>query len=494
MSHPLGLRPSKIIAVHLNYRSRAAERGRTPSTPSYFLKPPSSLSASGAPVVRPRECRLLAFEGEIAAILGRRARGVSVDDALEHVAHFTAANDLGSYDLRHADRGSNLRAKGADGFTPVGPTLLDAARVGPALPRLRTWVNGELVQDTEGDHMLFELSYLIADLSRLVTLEPGDIVLTGTPSGSRPVEPGDVVEVELDGAGRLRNEIVAAEEDLLPIGAMPRVTDEELAAAYGATATAPAATAAAPGGLADRTARALGQVCTATLSVQLRRRGIENAFIEGVAPARADLRLLGVARTLRYVALREDIFAERGGGMNAQKRTVDSLRPGEVLVIEARGDRSAGTVGDILALRAARLGAAGIVTDGAVRDGRGIGALPLPVYHAGTHAAVLGRRHVPLDSGLPVTCGGVLVMPGDVLVGDADGVVVVPRALADEVAAAALLQEREERFIAEQVAAGASLDGLYPLGPQRRAEYAQWCNVDGQWRDSRDTDRSEATP
>lgn len=465
MPHPLGLDPSKIIAVHLNYRSRAAQRGRIPTHPSYFLKPPSSLSCDGAPVVRPRGCELLTFEGEIAVVIGERARRVGVGDALAHVRGYAAANDFGVYDLRHADRGSNLLSKGQDGYTPVGPALLDAAGVDPGRLRLRTWVNGELVQDASTEELLFPFALLVADLSRLVTLEPGDVILTGTPAGARPVAPGDVVEVELEQAGRLRNQIVEADHDLAPTGAMPRASADARDAAMGTPAEA---------AVDEQTLAALSRVSTATLSAQLRRRGIDHAFIEGVRPTRPDLRMAGVARTLRLLPLREDVFADRGGGMNAQKRAIEEIGPGEVLVVEARGDHGAGTIGDVLALRALRRGAAGIVTDGGLRDRGAVAALELPAYYAVPHAAVLGRRHVPLETGVPVACGGVLVLPGDVLAGDADGVVVIPPRLAAEVARDALEQELQERFIFEQVDAGASIEGLFPLGPGRRSEYEAW--------------------
>jgi 2-keto-4-pentenoate hydratase/2-oxohepta-3-ene-1,7-dioic acid hydratase in catechol pathway len=130
--------PSKIIAVHLNDRSRAAQRGRVPEFPSYFLKPPSSLAGPGDQVVRPAGCELLAFEGEIALVIGERTRGVSPEQGWRRVRWVTVANDLGVYDLRYADRGSNLRSKGADGFTPVGPELVDARELDPAALRLRT--------------------------------------------------------------------------------------------------------------------------------------------------------------------------------------------------------------------------------------------------------------------------------------------------------------------------------------------------------------------
>src|ERR1700721_3978829 len=140
VDYPLaGQRPSKIIAVHLSYRSRALERGRLPSWPSYFLKPPSTLAADGDPVLRPPSCELLAFEGEVALVIGTRAARVSPADAWSHVHWVTAANDFGVYDLRYADRGANLRSKGVDGFTPLGPALLDARAVDPERTPPRTW-------------------------------------------------------------------------------------------------------------------------------------------------------------------------------------------------------------------------------------------------------------------------------------------------------------------------------------------------------------------
>ncbi len=221
-------------------------------------------------------------------------------------------------------------------------------------------------------------------------------------------------------------------------------------------------------------ARQLLSVQTATISYQLRRIGVQGTFLRGLVPTRPDLPMLGVARTLRYVAFRSDMFERYGGGMNAQKRVIDSINPGEVLLMEARNERGAGTIGDILALRLQRRGGVGVVTDGAVRDIAAIRAMELPVYCAGAHAAVLGERHVPMDTDLPITCAGVLVMPGDVLRGDEDGAIVIPRALAAEVATGAVAQELEERFIADRVSAGESVDGLYPLGNRWRQEFELW--------------------
>lgn len=470
MPHPLGTKPSKIIAVHLNYPSRAAERGRTVPYASYFLKPASSLSGSGDPLIRPEGCDLMGFEGEIALVMGRHARNVGVEQAWEYVDFVTAANDAGVHDLRHADRGSNLRSKGADGFTPLGPRLLDARTVDPSRLTLRTWVNGEPVQHDTSDTLLFPFAYLVADLSRLMTLEPGDVILTGTPAGASVVGPGDTVEVEVtagDAAtGRLTNTVVAGPPLAAP-GAMPRSGAADAAAAWGSAYTPPPL-------LDAELEKDLLSVAVATLSSQLRKRGLPHMSIDGVRPTRPDLKMVGVAHTLRYLPLREDLFARHGGGMNAQKRAVEELRPGHVLVMDARRDATAGTIGDILALRALKKGAAGVVTDGALRDAAAVTGLDLPVYHAGAHPSVLGRRHVPWDIGLPVACGGTLVHPGDLLVGDTDGVVVVPPHLARELVADCREQERQERFITEQVRQGAGIDGLYPLTGAWTTRYEQW--------------------
>jgi 5-oxopent-3-ene-1,2,5-tricarboxylate decarboxylase/2-hydroxyhepta-2,4-diene-1,7-dioate isomerase len=223
--------PGKIIATHLTYRSRAVEyqMARLPETPSYFLKPPSSLSGHRQPVVRPAGCRFLNYEGEIAVVIGRRTQNVSVDAALDCVAGYTVANDWGVHDFRHADRGSMLRVKGQDGFCPLGPAMVDAADVDPDDLTIRTYVNDVLVQEGHtGTDLMFSFAYQIADLARLITLEPGDVLLTGTPAHSRPVQPGDRVAVEVPGIGRLENDVVQSEQELAPVGEQPAVTAQTL--------------------------------------------------------------------------------------------------------------------------------------------------------------------------------------------------------------------------------------------------------------------------
>ena len=212
-------------------------------------------------------------------------------------------------------------------------------------------------------------------------------------------------------------------------------------------------------------------VPVAGLSAQLRKRGLNNVTIDGVRPLVPGRKLVGTARTLRFVPNREDLFASHGGGYNAQKRTFDAVEEGEVIVIEARGESGSATLGDVLAIRAHARGAAGIVTDGGVRDADAVAAVGIPVYTVGAHPAVLGRKHVPWDADLTVACGGTTVQPGDIIVGDADGVIVIPPALADVVADAALVQEDEDAWIAGQVAAGHPVHGLFPMNAEWRAQF-----------------------
>ncbi|MFG1926938.1 hypothetical protein [Cryptosporangium sp. NPDC048952] len=161
--------------------------------------------------------------------------------------------------------------------------------------------------------------------------------------------------------------------------------------------------------------------------------------------------------------------------MNLTERSAfDAVEPGEVLVIGARGETGAATFGDVLALRAQARGAEGIVTDGGVRDADAVADVGLPIHCAGNHPAVLGRRHVPWDSGLTIACGGATVQPGDVIVADTDGIVVIPPGLAEEVADATLAQEDEDAWIARQVKAGHALDGLFPMNAEWRARYQEW--------------------
>jgi 2-keto-4-pentenoate hydratase/2-oxohepta-3-ene-1,7-dioic acid hydratase in catechol pathway len=211
--------PSKIIAVHLTYRSRIDEyAAKVPAEPSYFLKPASALNGHRGDLRRPRGARFLNYEGELAVVIGERMKGVGIGDVLDHVAGYAPANDVGLHDFRHADRGSMLRVKGQDGFLPIGPEVVPAAEFDPTDFTLRTTLNGEVVQEATADDLIWGVAYQLADLNRLITLERGDVVLTGTPANSRPMEPGDVVAVEISGLGRVENTVVDWDVDLTGAG------------------------------------------------------------------------------------------------------------------------------------------------------------------------------------------------------------------------------------------------------------------------------------
>ncbi len=476
---PLPERPGKIIAIHLSYVSRADQRGRRPEALSYFFKPSSSVAASGGTIERPAGTELLAFEGEIALVIGAAARRVPLAEAWSHVAFVTASNDFGLYDLRANDKGSNVRSKGGDGFTPIGPTLLDARALDPAALRVRTWVNGTLAQDDTTAGLIFPLAQMVADLSQHFTLEPGDVILTGTPAGSSVVVPGDVVEVEVDGGGlstgRLVTTVTQGAASFDPaLGSLPAVDDTQRAEAWGSREAAGLPPVPSEIRLSPELREKLLRVPVAGLSAQLRKRGLNNVTIDGVRPMHPGTKIVGTAKTLRFVPGREDLFQSHGGGYNAQKRAFDAVGEGEIIVIEARGETGSGTLGDILALRAKSRGAAGIITDGGVRDYDAVAAIGIPVFSSGAHPAVLGRKHVPWDLDVTIGCGGTTVQPGDILVGDGDGVIVIPPALAEEVADAALAQEDEDAWIAEQVAAGHPVDGLFPMNAEWKARYDAW--------------------
>jgi 5-oxopent-3-ene-1,2,5-tricarboxylate decarboxylase/2-hydroxyhepta-2,4-diene-1,7-dioate isomerase len=225
--------PSKIICVHLNYQNRIDElKTEGPPAPNYFLKAPSSLNSHKGVVIRPRGTRYLNYEGEVAIVIGKTARNIRMADALDYVEGYSLANDFAIHDFRHADRGSMLRVKSADTLGPMGPGLVRGWQ--PEDQVLRTRVNGEVVQESSLTGMVFPVAYLVADLARMMTLVPGDVIFSGTPSNSRPVEPGDIVTVECDGLGVLENRIAEGTHDVSDeAGWMPSSSDKALGVALG---------------------------------------------------------------------------------------------------------------------------------------------------------------------------------------------------------------------------------------------------------------------
>jgi 5-oxopent-3-ene-1,2,5-tricarboxylate decarboxylase/2-hydroxyhepta-2,4-diene-1,7-dioate isomerase len=225
--------PSKIVAVHLNYRSRVEEFGTSlPGAPTYFHKPTTSLNSHQGAVVRPERCQWLNYEGEIGIVIGRTCRNVAPSEAGGYIAGYTVANDYGLHDFRDTDAGSMLRVKGSDTLCPLGPGLVDDWDFRGKT--IRTIVNGEVKQEASTDEMEWDMHYLVADIARTITLLPGDVLLSGTPANSRTVYPGDVVEVEVEGLGRLTNHIVTGPVPIRDdVGAQPTESDEVLSTAMG---------------------------------------------------------------------------------------------------------------------------------------------------------------------------------------------------------------------------------------------------------------------
>jgi 5-oxopent-3-ene-1,2,5-tricarboxylate decarboxylase/2-hydroxyhepta-2,4-diene-1,7-dioate isomerase len=225
--------PSKIICVHLNHVSRVKEfQIKLSATPTYFQKPTSSLNSHRGEIVRPKRCKWLNYEGEVAIVIGRRCRNISQKEAGDYIRGYTVANDYGLHDFRDTDAGSMLRVKGSDTLCPLGPGLVEGWDFHNKY--LRTYVNGQLKQDGNTAEMTWDMHYLVADIARNITLEPGDVLLSGTPANSRPVQPGDLVEVEVEGLGRLSNTIVEGPEPIRDdIGAQPSESEEVLSTAQG---------------------------------------------------------------------------------------------------------------------------------------------------------------------------------------------------------------------------------------------------------------------
>ena len=225
--------PSKIIAVHLNYTSRSDEfMTKLPSAPTYFHKPISALNSHNAAVVRPLGCKWLNYEGEIVIVIGRTCRNVSPSEAGDYIAGYSIGNDYGLHDFRDTDAGSMLRVKGSDTLAPVGPGVVTDWDFHEK--QIQTRVNGVVRQSSTTKEMEWDMHYLVADIARTITLIPGDLLFSGTPAFSRPVEPGDVVEVEVEGLGILRNHIVEGPTPIrTDVGAQPTESEEVVSTAMG---------------------------------------------------------------------------------------------------------------------------------------------------------------------------------------------------------------------------------------------------------------------
>lgn len=201
--------PSKVVGIGSNYAAHIAEMGRaTPTVPKVFVKPSTSVVGPGAPIVRPVESRRVDHEAELALVIGRHTSRVSVATAMDHVLGITACNDVTARDWQKTD-GTFARGKGADSFCPLGPWITTG--LSPHDLRVRAWVDGELRQDGRTSDLVFGLAHIVAFVSHVMTLLPGDVIATGTPAGVGPLLPGQTVRVAVDGVGVLENPVVAGE-------------------------------------------------------------------------------------------------------------------------------------------------------------------------------------------------------------------------------------------------------------------------------------------
>ena len=200
--------PQKIIGVGSNYRNHAKEMGKPiPAEPLLFLKPPSALLSPGRAIARPPGFERCDYEGELAVVIGRRCHRQPVSNAMNYVLGYTLCNDVTVRDLQKRD-GQFTRAKGFDSFCPLGPVISTDFDLGKAA--IQSHLNGRLVQDGASDELIFSIEELVSFISHVMTLEPGDVITTGTPAGVGNLSPGDVIELFADGIGRLRNPVVAA--------------------------------------------------------------------------------------------------------------------------------------------------------------------------------------------------------------------------------------------------------------------------------------------
>jgi 5-oxopent-3-ene-1,2,5-tricarboxylate decarboxylase/2-hydroxyhepta-2,4-diene-1,7-dioate isomerase len=238
LAHLPPVDPSKIIAVHISYSSRSFEtrnKAKPTETPTYFTKPATSLNGHGGQILKPADCKYLNYEGEYAVVIGRTCRNVTPDEAWDYIEWFCPALDMGLQDFRDTDQGSMLRVKGADSLLPIGPGLVRGVDL--FAQTLRTYVNGQVVQEANiGDETIWGPHYVIADIARHITLVAGDVILMGTPCHSRSIDPGDVVECEITGLGRLTGtvtEVDAPRASALSVGHQPTDSAEVRRVALG---------------------------------------------------------------------------------------------------------------------------------------------------------------------------------------------------------------------------------------------------------------------
>ncbi len=399
---------TKVVMLHMNYRSRAVAHGDFPAHPTYYLKPPSTIAPASGIVERPAGCELLIAEAEVALIIGQRAHRVPQGQGWQYVSHVAAANDFTVLDFMYADP-SLTRVKGWDGFTPLGD-LVDARTIDPFDLNITMSVNGEERQGDSTATLLFPFGDLVTDLSGIMTLEAGDIILTGTPAGAGPVFPGDEVVVEIVDYSRVRTVIADAKYPLPPLCPPPRVTPAQRAHALGVAAARPAL-------LDEPHWDFLRSGSVRTLFAWLAERGIAAEPLE-LALAEGSPTVAGHAFTVRLLPGRRGETAS----LTKSLRPVESVGRNEVVVVAANADTGAPALPRDTLEHLVRNGAEGLVTDSRSLIPEG-SSLPCaaPKGSTSNQSYAYETTHRVADLNSSVALCGVTIDPGDVIVSDSRG-------------------------------------------------------------------------
>lgn len=387
---------TKIFMLHMNFKSRAREHGDWPVHPIYYLKPPSTLTSGGAPIVMPPDVTTMLGEAEIAVVIGREARNVAEADALNYVSHFAASNDVTVFDYGWSDAPSLTRSKGFDSFTPIGE-LLRADSVDPDDLLLRLWVNGELRQEAHSSDMIFPFARLVAELSTIMTLNPGDVILTGTPAGAPLLAPGDEVVVELAGASKTANTVVADERGRSPLLPPPRVSPRGRAVSIGAACHR----------LSKATASELARLVAAGIETVRETAAAMDVDVFPIELTASSPTFVGHAFTLRQVPARNTGSETWSPAAKAAFETLRAVGAGEVIVAEGQVSEKHQVA---LIERLTEKSAAALVSE---------------------TGPSLDSRFLPVAINTPVVINGVTVMPGDILLSVDGQSLLVPGAAVD---------------------------------------------------------------
>ena len=398
---------TKVFMMHMNYKSRAREHGDFPAFPVFYLKPPSTLSPSGADILSPAGAKGLVAEAEIALVIGKEARGLSEAEAWSYVGWVAPANDVTVLDFMYSEYPSLVRAKGWDSFTPIG-ALVDARRVDPGDLTLRLILNGEVRQNIHSSDLIFKFARLVAELSQEMTLSPGDVILTGTPAGAPRIQDGDEVTVELVGLSSVTSRVREAAAGAASLVPKPMLTPKMRAHVMGVVAQRAF-------DLDPELRARLARADSKALVDALQRAG-HAAELIGAATARGR-RFLGHAVTVTQVAPRG-----RAGSAELDAVAARCLQPlralgaDEVAIFD--GAPTAELLTDLASAWTRKRPAGLVAASGGPATAGEVTVVTLQTTPS--------TRTIPVAADQPITLAGITVLPGDLIIADESGVAVIP--------------------------------------------------------------------